>query len=105
MFIKEDMVEEDGKYYPMMKVTPPMGRMGRMPETGETWDETELRYGRYLLRDRNPVLRQYLEREIRIKRQIAESLQGQDSPRTAERKRELEKEIEYAEKGMKYYAV
>ena len=105
LFIKEDMVEEDGKYYPMMKVTPPMGRMGRMPETGETWDETELRYGRYLLRDRNPVLRQYLEREIRIKRQIAESLQGQDSPRTAERKRELEKEIEYAEKGMKYYAV
>ena len=105
LFIKEDMVEEDGKYYRMMKVCPPAGKTGRASATKETWDETELRYGRYLLRDRNPVLRQYLEREIRIKRQIMEGLKGQDSPRTAERKLELERETEYAEKGMKYYVV
>ena len=105
LFIKEDMVEEDGKYYPMMKVCPPAGKTGRASATKETWDETELRYGRYLLRDRNPVLRQYLEREIRIKTQIMEGLKGQDSPRAAERKLELERETEYAEKGMKYYVV
>ena len=71
LFIKEDMVEEDGKYYPMMKA----------------------------------VLRQYLEREIHIKRKILSELAGQDSPRIAARKMELEKEIRKAEKGLVYYAV
>ena len=69
------------------------------------WDETELLYGRYLLRDRNPVLRQYLEREIHIKQQILKGIEGQDSPRIAARKQELEKEIRKAEKGLVYYAV
>ena len=66
LFIKEDMVEEDGKYYPMMKMASPGRRTERTCGTAETWDETELRYGRYLLQEKNPVLRQYLEREIRI---------------------------------------
>ena len=105
LFIKEDMVEEDGKYYPMMKMASPGRRTERTCGTAETWDETELRYGRYLLQEKNPVLRQYLEREIRIKRQILEGLQGQDSTRAVSRMQELEKEIENAEKGMKYYAV
>ena len=99
------MVEEDGKYYPMMKMASPGRRTERTCGTAETWDETELRYGRYLLQEKNPVLRQYLEREIRIKRQILEGLQGQDSTRAVSRMQELEKEIENAEKGMKYYAV
>lgn len=105
LFIKEDMVEEDGKYYPMMKTAPPGTMAGRSLRTEGVWDETELLYGRYLLQERNPVLRQYLEREIHIKRQILEGLQGQDSPRTAKRKQELEKEIKNAEKGLVYYAV
>ena len=105
LFIKEDMVEEDGKYYPMMKMAPPGRRTERTCGTAETWDETELRYGRCLLQEKKPVLRQYLEREIRIKRQILEGLQGQDSTRAVSRMQELEKEIENAEKGMKYYAV
>ena len=56
LFIKEDMVEEDGKYYPMMKMAPPGRRTERTCGTAETWDETELRYGRYLLQEKNPVL-------------------------------------------------
>ena len=93
LFISEDMVEEDGKYYPAGD------------RRKNDWDETELLYGRYLLRDRNPVLRQYLEREIHIKQQILEGIADQDSPRIAARKQELEKEIRKAEKGLVYYAV
>ena len=113
LFISEDMVEEDGKYYPMMKLACP-GRKERLitdedPPAGDRrendWDETELLYGRCLLRDRNPVLRQYLEREIHIKQQILEGIADQDSPRIAARKQELEKEIRKAEKGLVYYAV
>lgn len=105
LFIREDMVEEGGKYYPMMKVTPPGRRTERISGMAVSWDETELLYGRYLLREKNPVLRQYLEREIRIRRQILEDLLGQDSPRTDKRMQELKKEIEIAEKGLVYYAV
>src|SRR5699024_10536000 len=46
-FMKEDMIEEDGKYYPMMKVRPPVS-----PEKAagpEKWTDTELLYGRLLL--------------------------------------------------------
>ena len=58
---KEDMIFEDGKYYPMMRVSP-------MPETaGEECTETSERivrvqdtYGPYLLEKSNPVLKQYL---------------------------------------------
>ena len=97
----------------MMKLACP-GRKERLitdedPPAGDRrendWDETELLYGRYLLRDRNPVLRQYLEREIHIKQQILEGIADQDSPRIAARKQELEKEIRKAEKGLVYYAV
>ena len=113
LFIKEDMVEEDGKYYPMMKAACPGSKISSLRESGAPgadirktdWDETELLYGKCLLKDKNPVLRQYLEREIHIKRQILSELAGQDSPRIAARKMELEKEIRKAEKGLVYYAV
>ena len=113
LFIKEDMVEEDGKYYPMMKAACPGSKISSLRESGAPgadirktdWDETELLYGKCLLKDKNPVLRQYLEREIHIKRKILSELAGQDSPRIAARKMELEKEIRKAEKGLVYYAV
>ena len=136
LFIAEDMVEEDGKYYPMMKVVPPKKNAQQAgadrTETGQTasdrertdradegpgsgsgntvrcdepWDEAELRYGKYLLQNRHPVLRRYLEREQRIKRDILKGLKGQDSPRILMRRRELEKELKYIEKGLTRYAV
>lgn len=101
LFIAEDMVEEDGKYYPMMKVRPPAGQTGEP----EKWDETELRYGRELLRKKHPVLRRYLEREKKIKEQILIGLRTQDSSRIAERRKELEKELSQIEKGLMRYVV
>lgn len=110
LFIQENMVLEDGKYYPMMKVLPPGRNPGSLnaPGTGEggcIWNETELRYGKLLLESRNEVLRSFLEREICLKKQILRELQGKDSERIAGRKNELEQEIKYAEKGMQYYVV
>ncbi|MDO4633039.1 MAG: class I SAM-dependent methyltransferase [Eubacteriales bacterium] len=52
--LKEDMVFEDGKYYPMMKVT-----HGKE----EAWSETEYCYGRELIRTKHPVLSDYLQKE------------------------------------------
>lgn len=102
-FLGEDMVEEDGKYYPMMKVRPPQGRCGARNEPD--WNETELRYGKLLLRERNPVLREYLRREICIRTGILDRLKDRNSPDVQRRIAELEEELKIAEKGMDHYAV
>ena len=56
--VAEDMVEEDGKFYPMMKVT---------KGTDEEYSNIELRYGRNLLKDNHPVLKIFLEKEVKPK--------------------------------------
>lgn len=115
-FLREDMVEEDGKYYPMMKVRPPRNVSGAWSGSEceapneeecsvEHWDVTELQYGKLLLEKRNPVLREFLQREIRIRTQILDRLKSGDSPEVQRRIRELEEELKIAEKGMERYAV
>ena len=69
------------------------------------WDTVQLKYGKLLLEKQHPVLREYLEREIRIYQSILEGLKAKDSDRIRQRKEELEQELVEAEKGMKYYAV
>ena len=113
LFISEDMVEEDGKYYPMMKVKPPCRRKGEGKSKEnpleraqkQTWTEVELRYGKILLERQNPVLHEFLEREYCIKQQILSQLEKKDSGRIRERRKEVEMELECTEKGLSYYAV
>ena len=54
VIVKEDMIFEDGKYYPMMKAV-----------HGENTDDRKIwfLYGRLLLENRHPVLKSYLEKE------------------------------------------
>ena len=52
--VAEDMVEEDGKYYPMMKVIP-TEQKGLYAE-GVPAAEEELEYGKYLLEKGHPVM-------------------------------------------------
>ena len=103
-FIEEDMVEEDGKYYPMMKVRPPETKKESeiMPEM---WNDVQLQYGKLLLEKRHPVLKRYLEREIRIRTDILKSIEKKDSQKIQVRRRQLEEELNIAEKGMEYYAL
>lgn len=116
-FLEEDMVEEDGKYYPMMKVRPPAESGEREdacagpdntcagPDNAWQWDRTDLRYGRLLLRKRHPVLEQFLEREIRLRKDLLARLETEETSRAAARRGEIKEELECAEKGMEYYAL
>ena len=104
-FLEEDMVCEDGKYYPMMKVRPPVADIAGEDTEVKCWDTVQLKYGKLLLEKQHPVLREYLEREIRIYQSILEGLKAKDSDRIRQRKEELEQELVEAEKGMEYYAV
>lgn len=88
----EEMVAEDGKYYPMMRARsvrwisdrPQQGQLcgevrnftpGTDSERLMLWD----RYGRMLLEGRHPVLREYLLRERGIQTKILENLRGQEA--------------------------
>lgn len=71
--LSENMIFEDGKYYPMMKVTP--GKV-RNTET-DLWQQVYDRYGFLLLRERHPVLHSFLMWEEHHSREIMERLTGQ----------------------------
>lgn len=104
--LAEDMVFEDGKYYPIMKVAASFqglraeGSADRETddaesEAAEDTDRRALqdRFGRMLLDCRHPVLRQYLLDAQQGNRQITEQLrQNATGGRAARRIRELEEE-------------
>lgn len=100
LFIQEDMVEDDGKYYQMMKVTP-----AGTPRQEADWKETELLYGKMLLESRHPVLRNYLEREFILYNDIKDNLAAREGSRILKRRAEVEHMLECIRKGLEYYEV
>lgn len=98
--VEEDMILEDGKYYPMMKAVKTDG-----PEK-TVYTEEELEYGRILLKKAHPVLLKYLMWEESIENAILESLRVQESPRARERMEQVVHKIEkIAEIRRKYFDV
>ena len=83
--VAEDMICEDGKYYPIMKVI-----CGRE----EAYNAIELRYGRLLLHNSNEILKEFLEKEQKIKKMILQNLERETGNHIEIRKEELEKELE-----------
>lgn len=71
--LEEDMVLEDGKFYPVMKL---------VHGTDSYEDEVEYQYGRLLLLKKHPVLLRFLEKEKMIYRELEEKLEkSRDSDR------------------------
>lgn len=74
--LKEDMVEENGKYYPAIKVTWQSGPEQKLSQV-QQW------YGPYLLKTKHSVLLEYLQREkskfIQILDEIDNSSKREDS--------------------------
>ena len=94
----EDMVEEDGKFYPLMKaVHAPDGQQ-------EDYEEYEYRYGKRLLEACHPVLYEFLLRERHIQEQILSRIKAQaDSDSVRARQRELEEEMEYTARALRHF--
>lgn len=102
LFIEENMVLDDGKYYPMMKVIPPEKIEEIKPVF---WSEIEIRYGKLLLEEKNPILKQFLERDSGIRKDILSKLEQVEGIHISERKAELNQELFQIEEGLKYYAM
>ncbi|MBO5209461.1 MAG: SAM-dependent methyltransferase [Lachnospiraceae bacterium] len=102
-FVEENMIEEDGKYYPMMKVqkcykneysggTVPPGESCK----SEWHQRMEDRYGPLLLQKKHPVLYRYLEREKRICEEILGQLQmqGLENQKRSDRYEEINEQLQ-----------
>ncbi len=98
--IQEDMVEEDGKYYPMMKVIPPQTFGNHLTVL---WSEEELQYGKLLLDQKHPVLYAFLLREKGIRERLLEDFAKQQGERLEQRSREIRQELELIELSLAKY--
>lgn len=105
-FVDEEMALDDGKYYPLMKVLPPQCiAVFKDPAEICGWTETEIRYGRFLLEKKHPVLKDFLERESMIYQKILKGIEDKSGEKIERRKRELERDLSYTKRGLEYYAV
>lgn len=115
--LAEDMVFEDGKYYPMMKVQKfrewtQSGNSGKKScaTGGIAYSEMELRFGPLLLKKRHPVLKEFLLWQEGQKQAILEGLsQPEDTPKGEASRRKsqridwIEEELSYIRQALKVY--
>lgn len=107
----EDMLEEDGKYYTIIKAEPCQHNRSL------DWDiksDVELEYGRYNLEHKNGILHEYLEKERAVLKQIEEKVHasiksmenaGKEIPfSTLKRLESVTYEIERNGKALQYYS-
>ena len=83
---EEEMILEDGKFYPIIKVN------RTTEQDAEPWSVQEEMFGRFLLERKHPVLKKYLERELRIHDEILEKLKEASGETAIKRKKEVEEE-------------
>ena len=97
MITDEDMVLEDGKYYPMMRAEKADAEIVPEMKTEEEW------YGPVLLAKRHPVLWSYLEHERSVKEMILKSLLRSENDAAVSRRLEVEADLERNSKALAYF--
>lgn len=88
----EDMVEEDGKYYPMMSA---------VRGQGDYTKDVEFLFGKALLEARHPVLLDYLHREQDAYRRILDGLAGRKGSEA--RQEEIQHYLERIKEAAGYF--
>ena len=93
--IQEEMILEDGKYYPMMKAVPEREK--------NSWTKEEEMFGKFLLEELHPVLYKYLERELRIREEIFGQLKNAAGEGAKKRLDEVEEETQLIMAALQRY--
>lgn len=88
--MEEELILEDGKYYPMMKA---VQKDSLAVTEQEKMSDAELRYGPLLMKKRHPILLEYVKREEELNNRILDSLNGQESDTAKERRTMVEYEL------------
>jgi tRNA (adenine22-N1)-methyltransferase len=94
----EHMLIDDGKYYVIMK--------GMKEPLGENYNqEVFYQYGKLLLEQKEPILKEYLLREKRIREEVMVELGRKLTEKAKERMEEVLQEIAYIEEALSYYKI
>lgn len=94
--VQEDMVKEEGKYYPMMKA---------VRAAQEPWEDVEYRYGKLLIRAGNPCLAEYLKKEERTIRTILDGLADRSGEHIRARRESLQRDLRLAREAERRMAL
>lgn len=92
--VDEDIVFEDGKFYPMMKV---------VNEQSESYRDVEFRFGKLLLKQQHPVLKAFLDKELKKKETIIKNLHSVEGEHIEVRIQELKDEMGCIKEALKAY--
>lgn len=95
--VQEKIILEDGKFYPMMKAVP--CEQGNMQQ----WTAEEEMFGKLLLSEKNPVLKRYLERELRIRDAILDKISEVPKENVSKRMLEVKEEKERIKTALERY--
>lgn len=94
IIIEENIVIDDGKYYPMMKAV----------KGAADYDNVLFfKYGKLLLESQNEVLKLFLEKELNTYINIEEKLLSNPNENTINRAKEIKYEIQCIREALKYY--
>lgn len=74
--VEEKMILEDGKYYPMMRAIPASKKL-------EPYSELEAMYGPLLLKEKHPVLEEFLSHEKQVVEKILNQLNENEADHSA----------------------
>ena len=91
---EENMVLDDGKFYPMFRV---------INGQSEEYHAIELCYGKLLLEQKNAVLKNFLEKEKAVKELILSNLEQSFGEHIETRRKEIQEELEGIEYALQRY--
>lgn len=91
--IEEIMLKDDGKYYMAMKA---------VPGHEEPWNELEYLFGKDLLSNQHPVLKEFVEKEMRLYENIVQQLIRSEQ-KESERYREVVQYLNNLKQAITYY--
>ena len=112
---KENMILEDGKYYPMMKVVRGKASdtktavfsknvMDKLAEKEFSLQDLYDEYGEYLLNNRNEILLHFLKFEKELYSDILKKLQQTETSKGELRQKEIEQKIRFIDLGLEWFA-
>lgn len=95
--VRENMIYEDGKFYPMMKVVPENKNEELVPEY-VLWDK----FGELLLKEKHPVLCQYLAQSKEYLAELLSHVNAQGGERAQGRVEEIQEELRMINEAQAY---
>ena len=99
--VAENLIEEEGKFYPMMKVIP--GSLRGTDEEDDLKQTVYDRFGKLLLQDQSPGLLRFLKEREQLLCRIRGEIISVSGDRALERLKEIEDELRDIETAYEYY--